>query len=922
MSRWLDKVKDIFKKPAPAPAPAPPPSSKLGDGWYTPAPDKPVTPPPVSDRWQTPAPTPPKSSGGSSGGGGYTFTPSPTQPSLVVDDGKIVGVTDPSRQQTKLISQTQPTKTTPSVTQPTTTQLTQQQKLQQQAQQQQAQQQQVVRTSTGEPFDSRARIEAYSGVKRPVRYTAGDWFKKNILRRKLEDTDKKEEELRGREIVKVIDEDAPQIRGATAIEKEVPVGFTKLKIQELLEPDITKPAEVKAQEEMYEIEQEVLTDEGLRQKFQSQVTPETTQAELDKLNVEFQKESQKKYEELVGKKLESPEFISRVERGEQFRQDYEKLPSEKFDLSTEKIAKGALLATPLGFTIPLSEGLRQQEVTIDPKTGVMRETLTPRGELNVLLGAGALAIGGGLTLRSLSKVSTIKATQKQTAKKLLGIDKVKVQSVGVDKATQIRTQLQQQGLFADVKSLESASIGMAKKGKIERIVVRGKVGDKDYTMTFRQTKKGDVIAPRLSITDKTTKVTEVFRQAQPKEAIKVGLRQKDAVIQEGAFARRGQILKTKTLTGEEGIIQFTKAQTDIFKVGRGKSQAELLRDIATRQPRFYRRVRQPEQVAKSISERLELRLPEKALRTPEVTIRRQQAIIREKATIEPVKLIDFTYQKPKLIKSPTQIKDLPIQTPRTQQAFDKTIKNINKQTTQQLQDYPSITQVGGRLESSFGLSPQELGFQQTRTRALQQIMQPLIPTATTTRGFALPDIPPKKLQSDLDVVIPATRINVNPLEKSLQPKTSTILRGASLPAVATRGRAREMTREIEKSMERSLQVPKLQQPTTQIPKITTTPTTPFYPQFRMPPIPPIIPRKSLPSGYKQLQKQMKKNTKSASAYTSSLATAFLQAKPIAVSRKEYERLSKQKFTGIETRPVLVVEDEDKPKKKKKKSVSF
>lgn len=57
-------------------------------------------------------------------------------------------------------------------------------------------------------------------------------------------------------------------------------------------------------------------------------------------------------------------------------------------------------------------------------------------------------------------------------------------------------------------------------------------------------------------------------------------------------------------------------------------------------------------------------------------------------------------------------------------------------------------------------------------------------------------------------------------------------------------------------------------------------------------------------------------------YTTSLGAAAFQTKPIKVSKKEYQRLSKVSFTGAETRPLLEIVPDEKETKKMIKKVQF
>jgi hypothetical protein len=119
------------------------------------------------------------------------------------------------------------------------------------------------------------------------------------------------------------------------------------------------------------------------------------------------------------------------------------------------------------------------------------------------------------------------------------------------------------------------------------------------------------------------------------------------------------------------------------------------------------------------------------------------------------------------------------------------------------------------------------------------------------------------------------------------------------------------TNQIQKQLQRQINI--LNQPT----KFQT-------PNFKIPKIPdvfiPFIPKGSSGAGNQYLKNLKRQNKKFEGKYTSSLAAAFFQEKPIKVSRKEYERLSKVQFGGFETRPLLEISE--KSFKKQLKSVNF
>ncbi len=81
-----------------------------------------------------------------------------------------------------------------------------------------------------------------------------------------------------------------------------------------------------------------------------------------------------------------------------------------------------------------------------------------------------------------------------------------------------------------------------------------------------------------------------------------------------------------------------------------------------------------------------------------------------------------------------------------------------------------------------------------------------------------------------------------------------------------------------------------------IPKPTTFPMLPIFP---------------MPSGFKKLKKLKKKPFKFKSGYSASLISAAVQARPLKVSRKQFENLKKKTYSGFEVRPVLqIVNDKE------------
>jgi hypothetical protein len=113
----------------------------------------------------------------------------------------------------------------------------------------------------------------------------------------------------------------------------------------------------------------------------------------------------------------------------------------------------------------------------------------------------------------------------------------------------------------------------------------------------------------------------------------------------------------------------------------------------------------------------------------------------------------------------------------------------------------------------------------------------------------------------------------------------------------------------------------------EIPKLAI-PKAPKIPKIPGPKIPKInldfgfepfgVPLRPLPQGSKETKAAKKKRRKAQAGYTSSYAAAAFQSAPLKVSKKEYERLSKKVFSGLEARPVLEIVPEKKAKSKGKK----
>jgi len=151
----------------------------------------------------------------------------------------------------------------------------------------------------------------------------------------------------------------------------------------------------------------------------------------------------------------------------------------------------------------------------------------------------------------------------------------------------------------------------------------------------------------------------------------------------------------------------------------------------------------------------------------------------------------------------------------------------------------------------------------------------------------------------------------------------------------TKGKTKQRPRQVPKIAQVPIQIPKIAQIPRQVPRQLQVPK-----QLQVPVMQPILdfsrlrrPRFEIPGFYLPSFKQkptdfkfkiptMKKMKRRVPKYSASLAAAAFQRKPIKISRKEFERLSKVTFTGAETRPLLQISEDEKKIKKQLEQVNF
>lgn len=159
-------------------------------------------------------------------------------------------------------------------------------------------------------------------------------------------------------------------------------------------------------------------------------------------------------------------------------------------------------------------------------------------------------------------------------------------------------------------------------------------------------------------------------------------------------------------------------------------------------------------------------------------------------------------------------------------------------------------------------------------------------------------------------------VKVKELERELNKgKIETVV--VNIPKQRGRGRGRQ--REVQALVQPQPQSPKQIQE--QIQKLTQIqPPIQRTPNFPRPPkIPeitiPLIPFGEKPgAGYQRTKRLLKQLKKKEPSYAASLAAAAVQAKPFKVTRKQYAKLKRGTYTGIEARPVLEIVPEKNLKK--------
>lgn len=207
--------------------------------------------------------------------------------------------------------------------------------------------------------------------------------------------------------------------------------------------------------------------------------------------------------------------------------------------------------------------------------------------------------------------------------------------------------------------------------------------------------------------------------------------------------------------------------------------------------------------------------------------------------------------------------------------------------------------------------------QMVKTAKITPITQVTPPVTTLSPSQALKTA--SDLEKDFSINVDKISPSIQPIlkEKPMEDITTPPVFRTSQPVRITERQIQAQTQVITPATLLKLEQKQIQ---TITPKMSMPPITPIplpsIPKFDLPPIlPPLRKRAWSPQ---KLGKALKTRAKRAPAYTASLAAAAVQAKPLKITKKQYEKLKKKVYTGLETRPVVQIKED----KQTKKTVQF
>lgn len=303
--------------------------------------------------------------------------------------------------------------------------------------------------------------------------------------------------------------------------------------------------------------------------------------------------------------------------------------------------------------------------------------------------------------------------------------------------------------------------------------------------------------------------------------------------------------------------------------------------------------------------------------------------------IEPIVIKPKTTMKPFLEEAPKPEKFIPKQPspPTNQKQIQKIIKNIEapisldttaiksslSSTPEVVVPYPEPIDLGANKFSGLNLGGR-IGIDLTGGYNIG-VAEGRIPSGILEPDLKQVDKNIEKLGRDLDT------IKITKLKEKEKNKYKDIIKDRDEINDKIKDAMKDATKSTQPTRQPQLQLSKLQQNLKLKQQIIQIQN--ISPIIPLPIIK--IPKTTIPNQLKTQKKVMIKplykfpkikKAKVKPAYTASLGAAAFQEKPIKISRKEYERLSKVSYSGLETRPVFQIEDETDKLKKEIKKVQF
>lgn len=557
---------------------------------------------------------------------------------------------------------------------------------------------------------------------------------------------------------------------------------------------------------------------------------------------------------------------------------------------------------------------------------------------------------------------------KQATLKRLGLDKKVVVETGgtIQEQQIIKQQLIESGAFSDkpeiINLINKAEIGIAKRlniktGKIEtRYIVRGSMAKtgaeqagKEYLLTFKITKGGEIAVPRIAITDLKTGQTLVTRPAMPSELkiTKIPVPESGQLPIEVSEIER---MKIEQILKKKGVSKLTQKQIDdillrkiekkgvAFEIGKKARGTISVEDIfkypKQETPIIFKEIA-PTPRAKMISRETQI-LKMEGLGARGLTT--EKAIIQE---LEKPVILDFKkigrnlkweFSPENIVKIEKELKLsgegkglilTKLKEPERFKAFS--IVQIQKDIEKGVyKKFNSLTDYIAYSSFELGFRPQQLS-QIPKTITIEETPTGLnlfagleiIRPKQEKKGIEIPTIQIKRelerVEAKVDVTSGlsiSTRQTTKVIQRELdkaEVDLSDILGLSIAPSVKT------AQKQQQEQLQKLKQLQKLRLKQTQ--ELATQPTIPTYQTIKrnIPEIPitefgfgwPInLGKKESEVAKKKKLKAIFKQPKRRPDYAASLAAAAFQIQPLEVTKKQLEELKKTEFSGFETRPVL------------------